>query len=152
MRTFLFFVLPVLAISAADRDSKKFTSGELFEAIARMDRHLSDAFNAHSADRLMLIASKDLEFYQDNDGLKNYEQCLSEFKSIFARDENIRRELVEGTLEVYPIKGYGALATGQNRLCHKEKDKEVCGTFKFAMVWQNTGETWKLSRIISYGH
>ena len=154
MRKFWFFLLPVLAASATDRDTKKteVKSGELFETVARMDRHLFDAFNAHNVDRLMSIVTRDLEFYQDDDGLKNYEQCLSEFKTMFASNTDIKRELVEGTLEVYPIKGYGALEIGQHRFCHTENGKQDCAILKFAMIWQKTDDSWKLSRVISYGH
>ena len=34
----------------------------------------------------------------------------------------------------------------------KENGKDDCGTFKFAMIWRKDDETWKLSRVISYGH
>jgi Domain of unknown function (DUF4440) len=154
VRRLLCFLLPAFVVFAADRDAKSLAvkSGPLFETIARMDRHLFDAFNAHNVVRLMAMASNDLEFYQDSSGLKNYQQCFTEFKTLFASNTSIRRELVEGTLEVYPIKDYGALEIGEHRFCHVESGKDDCDVFKFAMLWQKTDDSWKVSRVISYGH
>jgi ketosteroid isomerase-like protein len=130
------------------------TSGDLFEAVARMDGAIFDAFNARDLERLMSMFTEDLEFYDDGDsvGLNNYKQTKDDFQKMFANIPDMRRDLVPGTLEVYPIKGHGALEIGQHRFCHKENGKDDCGTFKFAMIWRKTGELWKLSRVISYGH
>jgi ketosteroid isomerase-like protein len=80
-------------IGTADGDSRDLNnkSGPLFETILRMDRHLCAAFNAHDVDRLRSMATKDLEFYQDNDGLKGYQQCYDDFKKMFATSSDIRR-------------------------------------------------------------
>lgn len=127
-------------------------SGELSNTIARMDAKIFDAFNAHQVDALMAMFTDDLEFYQDNDGVKNYQQCFGDFKKMFASATDIKRVLLKETLEVYPIKDYGAVELGAHRFCHTENDKEECGNFKFAMIWKKTGDSWKISRVISYGH
>jgi Domain of unknown function (DUF4440) len=149
MKRCLCFLLPLLVASAAE-PGRQAKSGPLFEAITRMDRHLFNAFNAHNVDRLMSLASKNVELYQENDGLKNYEECITEFKDMFAHDSDIRRELVEGTVEVYPIGGYGALEVGQHRFCHTQNGKEDCGVFGFAVLWQKTDDSWKVSRLVNY--
>jgi ketosteroid isomerase-like protein len=128
------------------------TSGELFETIVRMDSAIFDAFNAHDVDRLMALFTDDLEFYHDTGGLSDKRQNGEAFKKMFASTPDIRRDLVKETLEVYPIKDYGAMEIGEHRFCHKENGKDDCGTFKFAMVWRKTGETWKISRVMSWGH
>lgn len=156
-RQLLVSVLAASSICAQAEDrsgSKKAaaTSGELFETIARMDATIFDAFNVHDVDRLMALFTEDLEFYHDADGLTNYTQSSEGFQKLFASTPDIRRDLVKGTLEVYPIKNLGALEIGQHRFCHKEKGKNDCGTFKFAMIWRKSGDSWKLSRVISYGH
>lgn len=48
--------------------------------------------------------------------------------------------------------GFGAMQFGEHRFCHTENGKPDCGTFRFAHVWRKEGETWKLSRVLSYGH
>ncbi len=127
-------------------------SGELFGTIARMDGEIFSAFNAHDVDRLMSLFTEDLEFYHDTGGLGDYRKNAESFRKMFASTPDIRRDLVEGSLEVYPIKDYGAMEIGEHRFCHKENGKDDCGTFKFAMVWRKTGDSWKISRVLSYGH
>lgn len=46
---------------------------------------------------------------------------------------------MKGSLEVYPIKGYGAVEIGEHVFCNKEKGKDDCDTFKFVMVWRKEG-------------
>jgi ketosteroid isomerase-like protein len=127
-------------------------SRELSDTIARMDAKIFDAFNAHNVDGLMSMFTDDLEFYQDNDGLKNYQQCFEDFKKMFGSATDIKRHLVKDSLEVYPVKDYGAVEMGAHRFCHTEDGKDECGTFQFAMVWRKTGDSWKISRVLSYGH
>ena len=124
-------------------------SRELGDTIARLDTKI---FNAHNAEALMAMFTDDLEFYQDNDGLKNYEECSGDFKKMFARTPDIRRDLVPGSLKVYPIKNYGAIEIGAHRFCHQEKGQDECGVFEFVMLWRKTVDSWNISRVVSYGH
>jgi hypothetical protein len=87
----------------------------------------------------MSFFTEDLEFYHDTGGLGNYRQNAEDFKKMFASTPDIRRDLVPESLEVYPIKDYGAMEIGQHRFCHKENGKNDCGTFGFAMVWRKVG-------------
>ena len=143
---------PAQSPEQAAAKKKKATSGELFEIIARMDRQVFDAFNAHDLERLMALFTDDLEFYDDGSGLKNYSGTKQDFGKVFSDVPDLRRELLKETLEVYPLPGYGAIETGEHRFCHEENGKQDCGVMKFAMVWQQKGETWKLSRVLSYAH
>jgi hypothetical protein len=56
------------------------------------------------------------------------------------------------TLEVHPIKGYGAIEIGSHRFSHGENGKDVSGTFKFMMVWKEENGNWRISRVVSYDH
>lgn len=146
----LSFLSPSLAqqatpVTAAD-------AGPLRDTIARMDRKLFDVFNAHNADTLMTLFTEDLEFFQDNDGFKDYQRCARDFKALFANNTDIKRELVPETLEVYPIKDYGAIEIGTHRFCHKDNGQIECALFRFVMIWRKSGENWKVSRVVSFGH
>ena len=146
--------LPAFGQATAEPGPKKksASSGELFETIARMDQQIFTAFNAHDLDRLMSMFTEDVEFFQDNDGLKNHAQIREDFGKLFASVPDIRRDIIAGTLQVHPIKDYGAIETGEHRFCHKENGKDDCGTFKFLTIWRKSGESWKISRVVSYGH
>jgi hypothetical protein len=139
------------SVQQSEKD-KAVTSGELFETIARLDSDLFNAFNEHNTNLLMSKFSDDLEFYHDTGGLTNCRQTGSNFEKLFAQAPDIRRELVKDSLKVYPIKDHGALEVGQHRFCHKENGKDIYGTFTFAMIWRKTGASWRVSRVLSYGH
>ena len=138
-------------LDAKDADESA-AARELKETIARMDAKMFDAFNAHDVDLLMSMFTEDLEFYHDKGGLTNQQQTREGFSGMFGRTPDIHREMVKGSLEIYPIKDYGAMEIGRHRFCHKENGKDDCGTFGFAMVWRKTGDSWKISRVLSYGH
>ena len=141
------------AQQAAAEKKKKATSGELFETIARVDAAVFDAFNTHDVARLMAMFTDDLEFYDDGGGgPKGAAQVKEDFGKMFTRVPDLHRELLRETLEVYPLAGYGAIAVGEHRFCHEENGKPDCGITKFSMVWRQVGDTWKLSRVLSYGH
>ena len=120
--------------------------------ITRMDSALFAAFNTRDLAKLGTFFAPDLEFYQDNEGVENYSQTMKDFADMFKQSSRIQRMLVPGSLEVYPIKDYGAIEVGSHRFCHEENGKQDCGTFKFLHVWRKTGNSWQLSRIVSYAH
>ena len=129
-------------------------SQELYNEIFQMDRILFSAFNAHDIEQMQIIFSPELEFYHDKVGLTDYEKTIENFKSLFEKnkDTGLRRDLVKNSLEVYPVKDYGAIEVGIHKFCHTEYGKEDCGTFKFVQIWNKKNGQWKLIRVISYDH
>ena len=125
---------------------------KLFNEIALMDSLLFDAYNTQNLEKLMSFFDEDLEFYHDKGGLTNYEQNREAFKENIGKEFKIRRELVKGSLEVYPVKDYGAMEIGAHQFCHVENGKLDCGTFKFLMIWQKKNGVWKITRVASYDH
>ena len=127
-------------------------SPELYNEIAHMDSLLFNAYNTQDIETMKKLFAEDLEFYHDVGGLTNYEQNITAFTTNFAQKLGIRRDLVPGTLEVYPVKDYGAMEIGSHRFCHKENGMDDCGTFRFVMIWRKKDGVWKVSRVVSYGH
>jgi len=65
----------------------------------------------------------------------------------------VTRELVPGTLEVYPIAAYGAVEIGVHRFHHPgHEETEGVGEAKFIHLWQEKDGAWKLTRVISFDH
>ena len=124
----------------------------LHAEIAAADSALFTAFNQRDLTKVMSYFSRDLEFYQDNEGVASYAQTRKDFGQMLGQAAPIRRELVAGSLEVFPIKNYGAMEVGRHRFCHAEAGKEECGTFSFVHVWRRTNNGWQIARVISYGH
>jgi hypothetical protein len=129
-------------------------SKELYDSIAYLDSIFFDAFNTRNLNRLKGLLSENLEFYHDLGGVTNYSQNMDAFKKTFESERRVRRELVSGSLEVYPIKDYGAVETGIHRFYATEagQQEKLSSEAKFVQVWQKKDRQWKVTRIISYGH
>ena len=141
----LIISLTIVLMSTAQPADQQATSAarELTDTIARMDSKIFDAFNAHNVDMLMSMFADDVEFYHDSGGLTNFQQTKEGFTKMFASSPDIRRDLVRESLEVYPIKDYGAIEIGVHRFYHKENGKEEIGSFKFVNVWRKTATRGK---------
>ena len=126
------------------------TQIELFNKLANLDSSLFAAYNSKNLNLMKTYFTKDLEWYQDNGGLIDFEKVFSNFQSIFNRDYDLKRNLIRESLEVHPIEGYGAIEIGKHQFKHIENGKLEIGTFKFVMIWKNDNGNWKISRVISY--
>jgi hypothetical protein len=124
----------------------------LYNTIARHDSLLFTAFNSRKLEEMKLYFDESLEVYQDNTGVRNFEQTSEAFAGLFSQDYVLTRNLVEGSLEVFPIKDFGAIETGSHTFCHMENGKPDCGTFRFVHIWKLTNNKWKITRIITYDH
>ena len=128
---------------------------DLYNEIFQVDSTLFSAFNNCDSATYKKFFTDDLEFYHDIGGLSvGLAIEMQEFSEMCARGTHIRRELVKSTLEVYPIKNYGAIEIGVHRFSHTNKGQaeKPSGTYKFIQVWQKKDGQWKISRVISYGH
>jgi hypothetical protein len=140
------------AAGATGDHSQASSASGLRDTIVAADSTLFAAFNRRDLVKLRSFFTRDLEFYQDNEGVENHAQTMRDFSQMFAQPASIRRELVPGSLEVYPIKNYGAMEVGRHRFCHVENGEDNCGTFSFVHIWQKTKLGWKIARVVSYGH
>lgn len=125
---------------------------ELYQEIAKQDSLLFNAFNTRDIDLFKTMFTEDLEFYHDKGGLTGYEHTIDFLKTTAQGNNQLKRELVKGSLEVYPIPGYGAMEIGMHRFCHLDNGKQNCGTFKFVHIWQKKDNQWKITRVVSYDH
>jgi Domain of unknown function (DUF4440) len=152
----VFFVFLFVKNVDAQSNIDSLATNILYHEIALMDSILFDAFNTQDVAKMKTLFTEDLEWYQDNGGLLTYKTVLDNFNNMFQRFKSlntpIRRTLVEGSLEVHPIKDFGAIHIGKHTFCHWENEKNDCGTFKFLMIWQKKNGSWKISRVVSYDH
>jgi hypothetical protein len=151
----MLFIITVMsftyAVFAREKKVAK-TSPELFREIAMQDSLLFAAFNMQNLGVFKSYFSTDLEWYQDNGGLISYDTVFMNFDNNFRKANKLTRKLVKGSMEVHPIKGYGAIETGSHRFTHLEDGKEIVGTFKFFMIWKKERERWQVTRVVSYDH
>ena len=124
----------------------------LFQTIRSLDGQLFDAYNHCDLEKFSSFLADDLEFYHDKTGFSPGRGALVE-----AVKNNIcgkvTRELIPGTLEVYPIANYGAVEIGVHRFHHPgHETTESVGEAKFIQLWQNKDGVWKLTRVVSFDH
>ena len=124
----------------------------LFAQIAHMDSVLFNAFNNRDTATFKKLFTKDLEFFHDKGGLTGYQPTIGFMRETAQKNNGLRRDLVVGSLEVYPIPNYGAMEIGAHKFCHMENGKPDCGTFRFVHIWKRIDNEWKITRVVSYGH
>ena len=126
-------------------------SNELFNTIAGLDAAVFDAYNHCDLEKFRSYLADDLEFYHDQGGLAVGAEATVEGvrKNICGK---VRRELVPGTLEVYPIHNYGAVEIGVHRFYHPGALPDHPGEAKFIHIWRLKDGVWKLTRVISIDH
>ena len=125
---------------------------DLDKAIGALDAAVFDAFNRCELEKFSAFFVEDVEFYHDEGGVTLGRKALVE-----SVKENIcgkvTRELVPGTLEAYPMKGYGALEMGVHRFRHPgHEDTEGVGEGKFVHLWQYKDGAWRITRVYSFDH
>ena len=130
------------------------TDDTLFRQIAASDSAFFDAYNNCELSKMRSYFTTDVEFYHDQSGLARLEGVMSALrKNICGK---VHRDPVPGTLEVYPLKGYGAVASGLHRFCDSRKyrtcEEGTSGAAKFVTLWTQKNGRWRMSRVISYDH
>ena len=59
------------------------------------------------------------------------------------------RELLKGSIEVYPIPNYGAVQMGAHRFYNHQEKTGPSRFSKFVHLWHRENGMWKLARVIS---
>lgn len=126
----------------------------LFDTVAALDSGVFDAFNHCDVPAQLHkhagYFANDVEFYHDTGGVTWTRQAMLANTEKYACG-NYRRELVAGSLKVYPVKGFGAIAQGVHRFCQVGTG-QCDGVADFTMVWRERDGQWQITRALSYGH
>lgn len=153
MKPFLLSFTFLLAFSIQAQEKKVApTSNQLYKTIRMQDSLLFAAFNAQNLALMKTFFSPTLEWFQDNGGLINYVTVFINFTQMYTRPYKLTRTLNKGSLEVHPIKDYGAIEIGTHQFKHIENGKLEVGTFKFLMIWKETNGKWQITKVVSYDH
>ena len=135
--------------SAADHPAT-----ELATVISALDGAVFDAFNNCSSpgqlEKHATFFAPDVEFYHDTGGVtwNRRDMIAGTQKNVCG---NFRRELIPGTLKVFPIKGFGAIEQGTHRFC-QFKTGACEGMADFVILWRLKDGEWQITRVLSYGH
>ncbi len=140
---------PGFAASAVDPVSEP-----LEKTIATLDAAVFDAFN-HCSDPAQLEKhaswfAEDVEFYHDTGGVTwSRDEMLANTRNHVCG--KFSRELVPGTIRVFPVKDFGSIEQGTHRFCQFDSGK--CeGLADFTIIWREQAGVWRITRVLSYGH
>ena len=139
------------------------TPEELFNLLRAKDSLLFTAsFSNCDMSQLEKLVSTDFEFYHDKGGITpSKEKFIESIRNGLCKDTanyRSRRELIPGTLQVFPMstngKLYGAVQTGEHRFFETSKGQpeKPGSTARFTHLWLLEFNEWKLSRVLSYDH
>ncbi|NQD37854.1 nuclear transport factor 2 family protein [Permianibacter sp. IMCC34836] len=137
-------------------------SAEMTRQIGERDAALfTSIFDNCNAENVGAMVTDDFEFYHDKWGLtgNTKQQFVDSIAGMCKRiqdgtDFRARRELIQGSMKVYPLNNYGAVETGSHRfyaLTPGQPDR-LTETAQFTHIWKNEQGVWKLARVISFDH
>jgi hypothetical protein len=140
-------ILVLAATGAGAQESPR--SERLYDELAAMDRELFDvAFVACDQAKFRSLFTEGAEFYHDRDGAR-YGDDVTRLNGC-PRDEGVKRALVEGSLEVYPIKDFGAVQVGRH--IFTKVGEEGATIAQFVHLWKHSDGQWRLARVLSFDH
>lgn len=123
----------------------------LYNAILAQDSIFFDAYNncTDKLDKYAAFYAENIEFYHDKGGL-----ATSKAEIVASTQRNIcgkvRRERIEGSIEVYPIKDFGAIEMGLHRFWNNEEHaKKPSRVGRFMIVWKKEGNEWRITKVVS---
>ena len=124
-------------------------SKELQDTITWLDSIFFDAYNTCKLDVFAALVSEDVEFYHDKGGVsRSKEGLVQSIKNNICN--KVTRELLPGSIEVYPIPNYGAVQMAAHRFFNQqEKELGWSRYAKFVTIWKKEDGQWKATRFIS---
>jgi hypothetical protein len=137
------------------------TTAALEAAIAKADSDLFDAvFIQCDSDKVAGMLTEDFRFLHDKGGLTPTKaQFVANLRKGCAQqaagtDFRARRELIPGTMQVWPINNYGAVEFGEHNFYARipGKPDQLTETGQFMILWHHVDGKWLMSESISYGH
>lgn len=136
-------------------------SPELIATLLEKDRQLFEAVFGCKLDLLASLIADDFEFVHDkwgqtaDSGAKFMQGMRDNCEAQkTGRNFRARRELIEGTMTVHVLNGYGAMQMGEHRFfaLRPGQADRLTESGKFIDVWRQIDGEWKLARVISYDH
>ncbi|ARV07829.1 DUF4440 domain-containing protein [Polaribacter sp. SA4-10] len=121
---------------------------ELHNEIIKMDSIYFAAYNNCDMKTQAHLYDEKIEFFHDKGGFANDKTAL--LKSLKDNICNkVTRTLINGSVEVYPIKDYGAIQIGYHKFYNKEEPNAKSKPSKFIVVWKKENKNWKMTKVIS---
>ena len=150
-----------------DADRPKARAGprptqQLHDEIAAADaKFFAAVFDMCDTRALAALVTDDFEMFHDKGGRTSTSGAafVTSIEGMCARqktgeDYRARRELVAGSMKVYPLDNYGAVQVGEHRFYQRlsGRPEKLVEIALFTQVWKKDASGWKLARVLSYDH
>ena len=161
MSVLLSHLFPVLLLSLiAGASSAQDNDQQLSATILHKDSLFWHGYNTCDTTAFNAFFAEDVEFYHDKGGITwGLHDLLETFKkNLCSGNFRLRREAVEGSVEVFPLKKdnviYGAVISGDHvfYVTEQGKPEHAEGLAKFTHLWLLKNGEWKMTRVLSYDH
>jgi Domain of unknown function (DUF4440) len=162
IRVMMSILLTVVSYSVfAQSDPISTENQKITATILHLDSLFWKTYNECKPENSGQFLTDDVKFYHDKGGIINGKAALvASIRDNVCGSQNphIRREAVDGTVKVYPLRNgvsiYGAIISGEHYFYVTENNKPERrdGLAKFTQVWLLKNDGWKMSDILSYDH
>jgi hypothetical protein len=148
--SFLIGVATMIASAAFAQKQQTFTykpkSPELERTITGLDSTFFNASYTCDFAKIDAMLADSMEFYHENGGLLTSKKIL-----LGALKDNVcgkvKRIMVKGSLEVYPIGDDSAAEFGLHQFLSEETD-EPSKPNRFMIIWRQKNGKWQITRIV----
>ena len=123
----------------------------LHDTIVAMDRALFEVFDTCDLQTHASMISDDLEFFHDK-AEEGYSNSKAQYLADMRNNDvctHTTRTLVEGSIEVHPIAGYGAVQLGWHSFSNDREADSPSHASKFVTVWKKERGNWMVTKVIS---
>lgn len=127
----------------------------LWEAIARADSLRYVAYNSKDLEAFMRFLAEDVEVYHDAfSAMKGKAAVRTSLSHVFGRPHEVRRELVPGSLEVYPLADSAAVQLADHRFYETTpgEPERLARLAKLIVFWRFAEGRWTAFKLVSFDH
>ena len=151
----LFFSILIIVFSISTSQAQMNEIGKyipvdkvIYDQIVSMDKEFFDAYNNCDLIKQDSIYTENIEFFHDKGGLSTSKKEILEAtkKNICGK---VTRQLVKGSIEVYPINNYGAVEIGFHKFYNNQEPNAESKPSKFIIMWKNEIGNWKITKVVS---
>jgi Domain of unknown function (DUF4440) len=155
--TLLVWCAMVLVASDAtgQNSASDLTGPKLVEVGIDLDAKLFRAYNDCDLETFAALLAPNIDAYHDFGGhVVGRDTLKGLVQKNICSGPRIRRELVAGSMETLPIRGFGAVQTSESLFWRRQPDgTEVKGqTARDVKLWEQRDGVWLLAMWISYDH
>ena len=121
---------------------------ELYRTIVKLDSNFFHAYNTCDLAKQADFYADSIEFFHDKSGLDTSKQKILANTKAYVCGK-VTRELVQGSIEVSPLPGYGAVELGMHMFHNNQEKDAKPHPSRFIIIWKSNQGKWTITKVIS---